>query len=49
MWKLLVGAFNQENALEAAFSIIVKPDGSFAALMVTLLLDGSLYNWPNLI
>ena len=30
--KVLVGAFNQEKALVGAFSVIVKTDGSFAAL-----------------
>ena len=34
--KELVGAFNQENALVEAFSVIVKTDGSFAALLVRL-------------
>ena len=37
--KVLVGAFNQEKALEGAFSVIVKTDretdGSSAALIVT--------------
>ena len=31
-----VGAFNQEEALVGAFSVIVKTDGSFAALLQTL-------------
>ena len=37
--KVLVGAFNQEKALVGAFSVIVKTDKSFAALItaVTLL------------
>ena len=30
--KALEGAFNQEKALVGAFSVIVKSDGSFAAL-----------------
>ena len=30
--KALVGSFNQEKALVGAFSVIVKTDGSFAAL-----------------
>ena len=30
----LVGAFNQEKALVGAFSVIVKTDGSFAALVL---------------
>ena len=30
---MLVGAFNQEKALVGAFSVIVKTDGSFAALV----------------
>ena len=30
--KALVGAFNQEKALVGALSVIVKTDGSFAAL-----------------
>ena len=30
--KALVGAFNQEKVLLGAFSVIVKTDGSFAAL-----------------
>ena len=37
MWKrYLVGAVNQEKALVGAFSMIVKTDGSFAALMLML-------------
>ena len=39
--KTLVGAFNQEKALEGAFSLIVKTDGSFAALVSSLRLSGS--------
>ena len=31
--KVLVGAFNQEKALVRAFSVIVKTDGSSAALV----------------
>ena len=31
--KALVGTFNQEKALVEAFSVIVKTDGSFAALV----------------
>ena len=31
--KALVGAFNQEKALVRAFSVIVKTDGLFAALI----------------
>ena len=31
--KVLVDTFNQEKALEGAFSVIVKTDGSFAALI----------------
>ena len=34
--KVQVGAFNQEKALVGAFSVIVKTDGSFAALIITL-------------
>ena len=30
--KVLVGAFNQEKAVVVAFSVIVKTNGSFAAL-----------------
>ena len=30
----LVGAFNKEKALVGAFSVIVKTDGSFAALTI---------------
>ena len=30
--KALVGTFNQEKVLVGAFSVIVKTDGSFAAL-----------------
>ena len=30
--KVLVGAFNQEKVLVGAFSVIVKINGSFAAL-----------------
>ena len=35
MWKVkaLLDAFNQEKALVGAFSVIVKTDGSFAALI----------------
>ena len=33
--KALVSAFNQEEALIGAFSVIVKTDGSFAALVQT--------------
>ena len=32
--KGLVGAINQEKALVGAFSVIVKTDGSFTALVV---------------
>ena len=37
--KALLASFNQEEALVGAFSVIVKTDGSFAALItaVTLL------------
>ena len=31
--KLIVGNFNQEKALEGGFSVMVKTDGSFAALV----------------
>ena len=34
--KALVGAFNQEKALIGAFSVIVKTDGSIAALVTIL-------------
>ena len=37
--KALVGAFNQEKALVGAFSVIVKTDGPFAALMITYIRD----------
>ena len=33
--KALLRAFNQEKALVGAFSVIVKTDGSFAALVTT--------------
>ena len=34
--KVLVGAFNQDDkVLVGAFSVIVKTDGSFAALVMT--------------
>ena len=33
--KALVGAFNQEKALVGAYSMIVKTDGSFAAVVVS--------------
>ena len=33
--KALVGTFNQEQALAGAFSVIVKTDGSFAALVLS--------------
>ena len=32
--KALVGGFNQEKALIGAFSVIVKTDRSFAALII---------------
>ena len=35
--KAIVGALNQEKALVGAFSVIVKTDGSFAALILTLI------------
>lgn len=31
--KVIVGALNQEKTLEGRFSVIVKTDGSFAALV----------------
>ena len=34
--KELVGAFNQNKALETTFSVIMETDGSFAALPVTV-------------
>ena len=34
--KALVGAFNQEKAQVGAFSVILKTDGSFAALRLLL-------------
>ena len=34
--KELVGAFNQENALVGALSVIVRTDGSFAALIMAV-------------
>ena len=34
--KALVGTLNQEQALVGAFSVIMKTDGSFAALASTL-------------
>ena len=34
--NLLVGTFNLEKALVEAFSVIVKTDGSFAALLFTV-------------
>ena len=36
--KALVGASNQEKTLIGAFSVIVKTDGSFAALVYTCIL-----------
>ena len=33
--KALVGTFNQERALVGAFSVIVKTDGLFLALLCT--------------
>ena len=33
--KVLVDAFNQDKALVGSFSVIVKTDGSFAALVLT--------------
>ena len=42
-WALRIYAnqptFNQEKALAGAFSVIVKPDGSFAALELSLTND----------
>ena len=35
--NVLVGAFNQEMALVGALSVIVKTDGSFAALLISSL------------
>ena len=32
--KALIGGFKQGKALKGAFSVIVKTDGSFAALVV---------------
>ena len=32
--KAVVGDFNQDKALPGAFSVIVKTDGSFAALIM---------------
>ena len=41
--KALVGTFNQEKVLVGAFSMIVKTDGSFAALLPGVLApDGGL-------
>ena len=37
--KALIGSFNQENAQVGAFSVIVKTDGPFAALMITYIRD----------
>ena len=34
--KAVVAAFNQEKAQVGAFSVIVKTDGSFAALFTTV-------------
>ena len=34
--KVLVGTFNHEEAIVGAFSVIVKTDGSFAALRTIL-------------
>ena len=34
--KALVGAFNQEKALIGAFSVIVKTEGSVAALLIVV-------------
>ena len=43
--KILVGAFNQEKVLVGAYSVIVKTDGSFAALLMGLESpDLSVYN-----
>ena len=44
--KAFVGALNQEMALVGAFSVIVKTDGSFAALLMMLIcpnLDGEMH------
>ena len=35
--KALVVTFNQEKAIVGAFSVIVKTDGSFAALLLTFI------------
>ena len=37
--KSLVGSFNQERALVGAFSVRVKTDGSFAALVIMVTLQ----------
>ena len=34
--KVPIGAFNQEKALAGSLSVIVKTDGSFAALVKTV-------------
>ena len=34
--KALVGTFNQEKALVWTFSVIVRTDGSFVALIISL-------------
>ena len=39
--KVLVGTFNQEKALVEAFSVIVKTDGSFAALPIIVTSGGN--------
>ena len=41
---MLVGTFKQEKAL-VAFSMIVKPDGSFAALIPTFAVDHNNVVW----
>ena len=47
--KALVCAFNQDKALVIAFSVIVKTDGSFAALLMTpRTLPPSLGQWRHL-
>ena len=44
--KALVGAFNQEKTLIGAFSVIVKTDGSSAALNKIVITD-SPHRWKR--
>ena len=44
--KVLVGVFNQEKALLGAYSMILKTNGSFAALSRTMTAGDSSPDFP---